>query len=106
METVKKDGIESASERGCNRDSEAISAGASVTAKHPNYDRSTTRCKALGPRQHRYLSVKSVAQRFDVSVNTIWRWARNGKFPAPVKFSGTTRWREKNLIDFENRAAQ
>lgn len=101
-----KTGIKNASEGGCNRDSEAISAGAGGTAKPPTSDHSTARCKSLGPRPHRYLSVKSVAQRFDVSVNTIWRWVRNGEFPAPVKFSGTTRWREKNLIDFENRAAQ
>ncbi len=106
MEPEMKNGIEKASKPRSHPGFEAKTAGASVTAKHPICDRSTTRCKALGPRQHRYLSVKSVAQRFDVSVNTIWRWARNGKFPAPVKFSGTTRWREKNLIDFENRAAQ
>jgi prophage regulatory protein len=41
-----------------------------------------------------YLSVRQVAQRLDVSKDTIWRWCRKGEFPAGVKLSGgCTRWR-------------
>jgi excisionase family DNA binding protein len=36
-----------------------------------------------------YLSVEQVAKRFSVSKDTIWRWKRNGEFPAPVKLGGT-----------------
>ncbi len=46
-----------------------------------------------------YLSVDQVAARFGVSKDSIWRWKRNGGFPAPVKLGGTTtRWR---LTDIE-----
>lgn len=40
-----------------------------------------------------FLSVKDVAQRYGTSVNSIWRWARQGDIPAPVKIAPrTTRW--------------
>lgn len=46
-----------------------------------------------------YLSVDQVAHRFGVSKDSIWRWKRKGRFPAPVKLGGTTtRWR---LADIE-----
>lgn len=50
-----------------------------------------------------YLSVRHVAERFDVSVNTIWRWAAlNPEFPNPVKFgAGCSRWRLSDLVEFE-----
>lgn len=105
MKFEMKDGIKSVPKPRLHPGFGTKNAGAGGTAKHTSCDPSTTRCKALGPRQHRYLSVKSVAQRFDVSVNTIWRWARNGEFPAPVKFSGTTRWKEMDLIDYEERTS-
>jgi len=46
-----------------------------------------------------YLTDKQVAARFGVSRITIWRWASDLDFPAPVKLSpGATRWR---LADVE-----
>lgn len=46
-----------------------------------------------------YLSDAQVANRYDVSRNTIWRWVRNKTFPAPVKLSpGCTRFK---LLDVE-----
>lgn len=34
-----------------------------------------------------------LAERYSVSRATIWRWVREGRFPAPVTISpGTTRW--------------
>jgi prophage regulatory protein len=51
-----------------------------------------------------YLSVEQVAKRFGVSKDTIWRWKRNGEFPAPVKLGGTTtRWRLADIEDYESR---
>ena len=45
--------------------------------------------------QKTYLSVRHVADRLDVSPNTIWRWtSSNPEFPKPVKLGpGCTRWR-------------
>lgn len=54
----------------------------------------------------RFLTINDVAQRFEVSRVTIWRWVKNDKnFPAPVKLSpGTSRWFEDQFLDFENQA--
>lgn len=41
-----------------------------------------------------FLTDREVARRFGVSRQTIWRWAREGQFPAPVKLTaGCTRWK-------------
>jgi predicted DNA-binding transcriptional regulator AlpA len=52
---------------------------------------------------NRYLSVRHVAERFDVSVNTVWRWAAlNPRFPKPIKLGpGCSRWRLADLAEFE-----
>lgn len=53
-----------------------------------------------------YLSVDQVARRFGVSKDTIWRWKRNGDFPAPVKLGGTTtRWRLAEIEEWEGQLA-
>jgi prophage regulatory protein len=49
-----------------------------------------------------YLSDKSVAERYDTSRNTIWRWVRENRFPAPIKLSnGTSRWKLSDLQSWE-----
>lgn len=79
-------------------------AGAGDTAKQPICESNTTNCKVLDSNTRKYLSVRRVAQRFDISVNTVWRWVRNKKLPEPVKFSDKcTRWKESDLIDYEER---
>ena len=41
----------------------------------------------------RWASDKELANYFGVSRDTIWRWARTGKIPAPEKLgANTTRW--------------
>lgn len=51
-----------------------------------------------------YLSVNQVATRFGVSKDSIWRWRRDGDFPAPVKLGGhTTRWRMSDIEEWESR---
>ena len=51
-----------------------------------------------------YLSVDQVAERFGVSIDSIWRWKRKGSFPAAVRVGpGCTRWRLSDLIDHENK---
>ena len=50
-----------------------------------------------------FLSVRLVANRYGVSPNTIWRWVREGKFPAPVKLGeNCTRWRIADITAWEN----
>lgn len=49
-----------------------------------------------------YLSDKRVAERFDVSRATIWRWAQAGRLPQPVKLSpGCSRWRSSDIAAWE-----
>ena len=46
-----------------------------------------------------YISDIAVAERYQVSRATIWRWAQSKRFPDPVKLSaGCTRW---NLAEIE-----
>ena len=54
-----------------------------------------------------YLSDKSVAERYDTSRATVWRWAREDDFPTPVKLSnGTTRWKLSDLQAWEAKQEQ
>ena len=49
-----------------------------------------------------YLTAKQNAERFGVSVPTIWRWSRNGDFPSPVKLGANcTRWRLEDIEAWE-----
>ena len=34
----------------------------------------------------------TVAALFGLSTVTVWRWARNGQLPAPIKTGGITTW--------------
>lgn len=50
-----------------------------------------------------YLSVDQVAVRFSASKDSIWRWRRDGEFPAPIKLGGrTTRWRLADIEGWES----
>lgn len=49
-----------------------------------------------------FLSVKELSARYGVTPVSIWRWVREGKFPAPVKLSGNaTRWQIASIEQFE-----
>ena len=40
-----------------------------------------------------FVSVSELAEVYAVSVDTVWRWARQKRIPAPVKLGpNTTRW--------------
>jgi len=48
---------------------------------------------------NQYLTDKQLAARFGVGRATIWRWAKETDFPAPIKLGlAVTRWR---LVDVE-----
>ena len=45
-----------------------------------------------------YLSVKSVAKRYEIGRSTVWYWVKIGKLPKPHKLSSnTTRWKIEEL---------
>ncbi|MBT4129243.1 MAG: AlpA family phage regulatory protein [Candidatus Marinimicrobia bacterium] len=49
-----------------------------------------------------YQSDKQVANRFEVSRATVWRWVKEGLFPKPVKLSaGCTRWKLSDIEQWE-----
>lgn len=49
-----------------------------------------------------FLSDAQLAQRYDVSRSTIWRWSSTNQLPKPVKLStGTTRWRKDQIEQHE-----
>lgn len=40
-----------------------------------------------------FVSARTLAGAFETSPCTIWRWAKSGRLPRPVKLgTGTTRW--------------
>ena len=46
----------------------------------------------------KYVPVKSVAQRYDVGVSTVWQWVKDGLLPGPIKFGQRcTRWDSDDL---------
>lgn len=48
-----------------------------------------------------YLTDKDLMKRYDVSKATIWRWAKNGLLPKPVKLNGCTRWKLEEITKFD-----
>ena len=68
-------------------------------ARARNLSHQAAACRHIAKGALVYLTDKQVAARFGVSRITIWRWASDLDFPAPVKLSpGATRWR---LADVE-----
>ncbi|WP_439156064.1 helix-turn-helix transcriptional regulator [Yoonia sp.] len=50
-----------------------------------------------------YLSVGQLAERFACSVDSIYRWKREGDFPKGIKLGpGTTRWLLRDIEDWES----
>ena len=48
-----------------------------------------------------YLSIKSVAARYEVTVDCIRKWVAADKFPAPMRINGAARWRLSDIEDWE-----
>ncbi|GIT88481.1 AlpA family transcriptional regulator [Roseobacter sp. OBYS 0001] len=43
------------------------------------------------------ISVKEVATTLSLSVPTVWRQAKAGALPSPIKIGGSTRWRRSDI---------
>jgi len=49
-----------------------------------------------------YVTDNLLAARYNVCRQTIWRWAQQGKFPAPIVLSpGCTRWHLPTVEQWE-----
>lgn len=50
-----------------------------------------------------YIKDTQIAARLGVSRATIWRWSKEGSFPAPIKLgSACTRWKMCEIEKWEN----
>lgn len=55
------------------------------------------------PNETLFLTVDQVASRYGVSTDSIWRWKRQGNFPAPVRVGpNCTRWRAADVLEHES----
>lgn len=58
---------------------------------------------ALPTAENPFLTDRQVAERYGVSTDSIWRWKRQGNFPAPVRVGpNCTRWRMADLLEHES----
>ncbi len=69
-------------------------AGPTKAARKPRADNPPAQERA-------FLSVQSVALRYDASVATIWRWLKTRGFPKPRKIGRLTRWALADLEAFD-----
>ena len=57
-------------------------------------------------RYQKWLSVKKVAERYEVTPMTVWRWSKQGWIPKPRKLSpGCTRWNADELDQHDREVA-
>lgn len=53
-----------------------------------------------------WLTAAQVAERYSVSMPTVWTWAREGRIPTPHKLAeNTTRWRLSELDAHDDKQA-
>jgi predicted DNA-binding transcriptional regulator AlpA len=53
-------------------------------------------------RDKQFLSAHDLARRWDVHYLTIFKWAKSGRLPKPVRLApGTTRWRAGDIMQHE-----
>lgn len=56
---------------------------------------------AMEPIDERYLTLKEVRARYGISHGTVYGNIKAGKFPAPLKFGKSSRWRLSELAAWE-----
>ena len=46
----------------------------------------------------KWISDRTIAERYEIARSTVWAWARQGKLPKPVKLSeNVTRWNDSEV---------
>ncbi|MDE3239186.1 MAG: helix-turn-helix domain-containing protein [Paracoccaceae bacterium] len=43
------------------------------------------------------MTATEVAEHFGCGVSTVWRWAKTGVLPQPIRIGGSTRWRRSDI---------
>ncbi len=83
--------------------SDTSPSAASAPNRAPMAPSSKRIVKPVPKDDERYLSVKEVADRYSVSVQTVWRHTKDSPdFPKPIKvLSGSTRWKLRDLVAYE-----
>ena len=46
-----------------------------------------------------YKRARQIASRLDISVSTVWRWAKAGKLPKPIKLSNRVTVFDSDEVD-------
>ncbi|WP_073033071.1 helix-turn-helix transcriptional regulator [Roseovarius pacificus] len=46
------------------------------------------------------LKDKEVAAMLGVGIATVWRYAKSGQIPAPIRFGNSTRWRVSEISEW------
>lgn len=55
-------------------------------------------------KEQTFLTVRQIADRYSVSVPTIWRWSRENRLPAPFRLGpASTRWRLSEIEAWEKK---
>lgn len=44
------------------------------------------------------MKAREVAALLGFGVATIWRYAKDGSIPSPIRIAGTTRWRRSEIL--------
>lgn len=53
-----------------------------------------------------FYRVKDMVRRLQIGESTVWRWAREGKLPEPIRLGRrVTVWRKKDVEAFLDQAA-
>lgn len=48
-----------------------------------------------------FFSDIELSKRYSIHRATVWRWARDGTFPKPIKLNGATRWKLAEIEAWE-----
>jgi predicted DNA-binding transcriptional regulator AlpA len=54
----------------------------------------------------RWLTAEEVRNHFQISESTLWRIVKSGEFPKPFYLGSRRRWREADIVAFENKAKE
>ncbi len=49
------------------------------------------------PTPNGLMTAPEVAAHFGCNVSSVWRWAKTGAIPKPIKIAGLTRWRRADI---------